>query len=180
MIRSSSNYAFPQAVVLVCGGCIMYTLQIDHVTLALARSLALRHRQPSSWKINTSVKKQTRHWRKINAGIEQIIILNCKGIDSPPPSARSVKSKGQLNIHLPHSSITSGSTMKDDWCVAQLSKESLRLTLVSVHEQVLQLPHEPAAMQLRHLYNLGSWVRMWFRTFLSRKNILLQSCSRGE
>lgn len=80
MIRSSSNYAFPQAVVLVCGGCIMYTLQIDHVTLALARSLALRHRQPSS--------------------------------------------------------------------------------LVSVHEQVLQLPHEPAAMQLRHLYNLGSWVRM--------------------
>lgn len=59
MIRSSSNYAFPQAVVLVCGGCIMYTLQIDHVTLAC--SLALRHRQPSSWKINTSVKKQTRH-----------------------------------------------------------------------------------------------------------------------
>ncbi|MEQ2218485.1 hypothetical protein XENOCAPTIV_003825 [Xenoophorus captivus] len=24
----------------------------------------------------------------------------------------------------------------------------------------LQLPQEPAAMQLRHLYNLGSWVRM--------------------
>lgn len=42
-------------------------------------------------------------------------------------------------------------------------------------EWLLQLPQDPATMQLRHLYNLGSWVRMWFRTFLSRKKVLLQS-----
>lgn len=48
-------------------------------------------------------------------------------------------------------------------------------TSVSLLEPTLQLPQEPATMQLRHLYNLGSWVRMWFRTFLSRKNVLLQS-----
>lgn len=92
MIRIESDYAFPQTVVLVCDGCIMYKLLIDHVPLDSASSLVL--------------------------------------------------DTGSLH---------------------------------PISDSVPQLLQEPAAIQLRHLYNLGSWVRMWFRTFLSRKNVLLQS-----
>lgn len=50
------------------------------------------------------------------------------------------------------------------------------VTLTSVSQLGIRPPQEPAAAtQLRHLYSLGSWVRMWLRTFRSRKNILLQS-----
>lgn len=141
-------------------GFSMYKLGIHHVPLASGLWLLVRHWWLSSWNDKQPVLTKQRGGCKGNQWAQAVVL-------------HYNQNKSQTNPVF-HSTIAPVRTADVQLGLWEYSFH--RPPCACARSGRLQLPHKPAAMQLRHLYNFGSWVRMWFRTFLSLKKVLLQSC----